>query len=687
MKLKKFFTSLIVLFCLISFVPKTVDAAVDITTFSGNFVRECGRPASETHAFSGVAGQAVVKIWNGTNIDCTNVRFRKLCRLKNFFRKVTSASLYINDNLVFGPRDFNRRKEYLETTVNLNEGNNEITGTLRGIPGESIHVEIVQTAEHPLSGSVFLPDDAPLDIVTIDYQTEEGLVPVEVAAGRVIVQFVTGTPVNIAENLIMNNGGTVIEKIPALGLYVAEVTLGNELFFIGTIVQNQAVESADFDFVLSNSEYSSTPTEGVTNRPYLKQIKAPEAWGALAGQTRNRDITIGVIDSGFVGFPGNNHGDFAGRYELIGEVSEPSGEHGTMVMSIMTAAGNTDDFCGNNICGNIGIDWENLIRISEKPILLTWHLKEKIISQVSAGVKVVNISSQIGGLDQNDGLCDIGETSLAIYYLNKLSANIGDICQSYNYDFIVVNAAGNDGCDLGYVDKPDNLLIVGGSNGIVRDSRSMYGEAIDIAAPYEIQGYYSYARGVTENASGTSVSAPLVAGAAGLIWSYDRDNLTAAQVVERLKATARGHIEDYGGAGVLDIYGALNSDEDDLPNALDNCPEVTNQNQADADGDGYGDVCEESGKTYTVWISVENYGGCSPCLGSVTPTGVVTVNRGENLTLIIDQGTCYGVSYGTDELNYWPREDYWSYGTVSYEIISIPSDLHVNIGLHNCSPF
>src|SRR3989339_346410 len=137
-----------------------------------------------------------------------------------------------------------------------------------------------------------------------------------------------------------------------------------------------------------------------------------------------------------------------------------------------------------------------------------------------------------------------------------------------------------------------------------------------------------------------------------------------------------------------------NGDGNDLESAFcqdgnlyscdDNCEEY-NPDQADADGDGYGNVCDEPGETYTVWISVDQQGDCSPCLGSVTPSGAVTINRGENLTIAIDQGTCPGgVSSGIDELNYWPVIDSWSYGTVFYQVLSVPYDLHINIFLHNC---
>ena len=664
MKSRNFFATLTVLFCLISFIPAISSAAALVTVFGGDFVRESGKPVTKIEYFFGIAGPAVISLINNG---------------------ISSADISVNGAEIFSPSDFNPRVSQLSAVINLNEGQNTLAVTLRSKPGSSVNIKIAQTAVSPLDGAVFLSDDTPINIATINYPTEEGLAPVEVAEGRVIVDFISGMPVNIAESLIAENGGTVIEKIPALDFYVAEVTPGSELVFIEAIKQNSAIESAYPDFVVSDAEYTSTPSEGIAGRPYLRQIRAPEAWSSLDGLTRNRNITLGVIDFGFIGFPGNNHNDFAGRYELIGKVNAVGGEHGTLVTSLMTAAGNTDDFCGNNVCGNIGIDWENEIKITERAILISDIIAE-VARQVSIGVKVINISSQVAPphiIGGNNGTCNIGETSLARLYFTLLSLGI-EALKIFDYDFIVVNAAGNDSCDLGYIFKPDNLLIVGGSNGVVRDPRSMYGAAIDIAAPYEIQGYYSYARNITENVSGTSVSAPLVAGAASLIWSYDRDNLTAAEVAERLKTTARGHIDDFGGAGVLDIYGALNSDEDNLPNALDNCPEVSNPDQADTDGDGIGDTCEGITETHAVNISLDyNYYGCQPCVGAVAPVGAITVNHGDNLTLEINAGTCFGflIFMNGAYAEWWNLEN-WQYGNLRYIVFpAIASDINLTVVL------
>ena len=50
------------------------------------------------------------------------------------------------------------------------------------------------------------------------------------------------------------------------------------------------------------------------------------------------------------------------------------------------------------------------------------------------------------------------------------------------------------------------------------------------------------------------------------------------------------NIGAYGGPEAM--WPAANSDEDEYPDLLDNCPLVTNEVQDDADDDGIGDVCD-----------------------------------------------------------------------------------------------
>ena len=56
----------------------------------------------------------------------------------------------------------------------------------------------------------------------------------------------------------------------------------------------------------------------------------------------------------------------------------------------------------------------------------------------------------------------------------------------------------------------------------------------------------------------------------------------------------------------------VDTDEDGVPDATDNCPEVANPDQADEDSDGHGDVCQND------WDSDGFEGEADPCPGHPT---------------------------------------------------------------------
>jgi subtilisin family serine protease len=104
---------------------------------------------------------------------------------------------------------------------------------------------------------------------------------------------------------------------------------------------------------------------------------------------------------------------------------------------------------------------------------------------------------------------------------------------AYNRGVIVVASAGNDGINgVGFPARYANVIGVGGSsNGITRVSWSNYGVGLDIMALGSI--YTTSANGSYGSVSGTSFSAPLVAGAIALLKSY-RPEATNEQILQAL---------------------------------------------------------------------------------------------------------------------------------------------------------
>jgi subtilisin family serine protease len=118
------------------------------------------------------------------------------------------------------------------------------------------------------------------------------------------------------------------------------------------------------------------------------------------------------------------------------------------------------------------------------------------------------------------------------------------------------NSAGNDTWSIGYpaLCSPESLVVSATDRYDVPAWFSNYGPTIDLAAP-GLAVWSTVPPGFTSSgflpASGTSMAAPQVSGAAGLLWSAHM-GWTAAQVRDRLIATARS-ISSV--PGVDDVYG------------------------------------------------------------------------------------------------------------------------------------
>lgn len=175
---------------------------------------------------------------------------------------------------------------------------------------------------------------------------------------------------------------------------------------------------------------------------------------------------------------------------------------------------------------------------------------------------------------------------------------------------LIVAAAGNSGLDEKYYPASyPGVLSVGATDtedGIWADStglRSTYNNTVDIVAPGKKVHVVSHSNGYSTS-SGTSFAAPIVSGAAALVWSKF-PHYTAAQVAERLRVTADTgilHLEANRaftgklGSGRLNMFEALNAAE---------LPSIRVQDIEFADNDGNNFL--QSGDTVLIWGRFKNY--------------------------------------------------------------------------------
>lgn len=265
------------------------------------------------------------------------------------------------------------------------------------------------------------------------------------------------------------------------------------------LAASPAIAAAPNDFYYPNSWHH-------------QQINSESAWSINGG---SRSIIVALIDSGI----DQTHPDLAGHFvsgwnfNNASTDTSPIGWHGTSVAGVLAAT-------RNNAIGVAGLADISIMPIiaSEDPngmndadaaIGIRWA--------VDHGAKVINISA---GLDQGQIFHDA-----AAY--------------AWNHGAIVVVASKNtDGS--GSQDSWFDVITVSASDRDDNRYNSQYGNFLDLLAPgqdmyttyWDPAGQFNYAI-----AQGSSFAAPLVSGAAALLWSINPD-LTPTEVRDILFHTA-----------------------------------------------------------------------------------------------------------------------------------------------------
>jgi len=305
-----------------------------------------------------------------------------------------------------------------------------------------------------------------------------------------------------------------------------------------------AVELASLNYkrhatAVPNDEYYATD-----QKTYLNTVRMPQAWDV--SKTTGSQI-VAVLDTGVDA----GHPDLVGHlvpgYNAVSSTRPnpvDDNGHGTMTLGIIAAA-------ANNGIGVAGVGWN----VKAMPVKVLGadgsgydsDIAEGIDWAVTHGAKVINMS--LGGPDNDPILYDA-------------------IKRAYANGVVTVVAAGNDGSsDAQYPALYPEAIAVAATDatGSLTDFSS-FGYWLDIAAP-GVDILSTGPRNLTPSGyepywycTGTSCSAPIVAGVAALVrnkWP----SLTPAQVAQRLEGLSRDAgprgIDDYYGYGILDAYAAL----------------------------------------------------------------------------------------------------------------------------------
>jgi hypothetical protein len=216
-------------------------------------------------------------------------------------------------------------------------------------------------------------------------------------------------------------------------------------------------------------------------------------------------------------------------------------DHGTHVAGIAAAS-------TNNGTGIAGMSWNSQV-LAVRAVGGSYQvLADGIRFAANKGAKIINIS---GG-----GASDVLEVKQAVEYaagkgalIVSTPANLGQVAAGANF----------------YPGAYPQVFCVGSTT--ATDSRaplSNYGAYVDIAAPGE-DIYSLLSDGSYGFKSGVSMAAPMVSGAAALVWSHF-PGWTAEQVKARLVSTAHPLPGQGLGGGRIDVFEAVfnGSFEDDI---------------------------------------------------------------------------------------------------------------------------
>lgn len=336
-------------------------------------------------------------------------------------------------------------------------------------------------------------------------------------------------------------GATTRSTADALRAATFTVPDGDVARFVAAMRARPDVAQARVSNVYLPLGVPADPQYDDHQRDYLRRLGMENAWSFARGSA---SVRVAVVDSGV----DVTHPDLAAKVVATrnthldnGDVTDDMG-HGTFVAGVAAAA------TGNDV-GVAGVGWNTRIvavKVADAAGVMTdADVAEGIVWAADQGAQVINLSLGSPVAD------DLGRD--AVRYARDAGA-------------LVVASAGNSGQDGNprmYPAAFPGVVAVGAtSDGTHRASFSEYGSWVTLAAPGV--GVRSTAPmagsdmfpGRYAVGDGTSFSAPIVAGAAALLWARSATK-TAGAVRAALLATAAARPGQGLGAGEVRVDRAL----------------------------------------------------------------------------------------------------------------------------------
>lgn len=309
----------------------------------------------------------------------------------------------------------------------------------------------------------------------------------------------------------------------------------------------------------------------------IEAIESLAAWDVLDANKKNiTPVKVGLIDSAF----DTNHEDL-GFAETFYNV-DSGRDHGTHVAgTIASKSNNQEGICGVYPYGNgnlYGVSYSGVCNYSENgtPFTTSMFLKIAYSELILRNVKVINSSLGFNYYQWPLKYTD-PEWNDQVEFLESNAYVLGDFLDRLldkGYDFVLINAAGNDSnrangvvydskynfwttviSEEEYPEVYNRIIVVGAVDSDFNlCDFSNGGDRVDIYAPGDtIFSTIPNSKYENKNWSGTSMAAPHVSGVAAMVWSVN-NNLTGAQVKEIL---CDSHSFRCNSCNMIDAYIAL----------------------------------------------------------------------------------------------------------------------------------
>ena len=365
------------------------------------------------------------------------------------------------------------------------------------------------------------------------------------ALDRILVKFQPGTDAATAAAVHLQNGGSVIDTIPDIGVQVVSVPAGSVPAKVADYRRNaRVVQYAEPDYIANAVGKPAPPPTTRPDPDFSKQwgmttVYAPEAWKVTQGSS---SVKIAILDTGI----DQNHPDLSSKivaqknFTGKGTPDDRYG-HGTHVAGIAAAI-------TNNGIGVAGLGYNSSL------------MNGKVLSDSGSGYYSW-IASGITWATDNDA--KVINMSLGGTAADSTLASAVDY--AWSKGVVVVAAAGNNGNSLPFYPAAyDNCIAVGATDRKdAKASFSNYGSWVDVAAP-GVDIYSTYNKGDYDyiSMSGTSMASPHVAGLAALVWAtnygtgYGTGNASVRSRIENgTVQTGRG--AQWTAHGLINAYNAV----------------------------------------------------------------------------------------------------------------------------------